>query len=88
MEFFSIACEKKKKLRNVLNLRCYGLYFRELSALEAHKVVLQSDTTYFPSSDWSILGFLLKRHQYALTCLENIGQVNIKGGKNGFPIVT
>ena len=87
MEFFSIACEEEE-IRNALNLRCYGLYFRELTAFEAHIVVLQSDTTYFSSSDWSILVFLLKRHQYAVTCLENIGQLNIKRDKNWFPIVT
>ena len=35
--FFSIACEEEE-IRNVLNLRCYGLRFRELSAYEAHIV--------------------------------------------------
>ena len=67
-------------------MRCYGLYFRELSALEAHIVVSQSDTIYSSSSDWSILGFLLKRHQCAVTCLENIGQANIKRAKIGFQL--
>lgn len=39
MAFFSIACEEEE-IRNVLNLRCHALYFRELRALEAHIVCL------------------------------------------------